>query len=67
MAERDWIRRDPRLKPCPFCGTGGSIVEAVKNDYGRWQIVCGCCGLHGGNRSDNDLEKQIEHWNTRRD
>ncbi len=58
---------DPRLKPCPFCGTGASIVEAIKNDYGQWQIVCGCCGLHGGIRPDKNLEKTIEHWNTRRD
>ena len=55
-----------KLLPCPFCGPGGSIVEPVKNDYGRWQIACGCCGLHGGNRPDNDLSKMVEHWNTRR-
>ena len=55
-----------KLLPCPFCGPGGSIVEPVKNDYGRWQIACGCCGLHGGNRPDNDLSKMAEHWNTRR-
>lgn len=62
----DWIQDDHRLAPCPMCGPGGSIVQGIKDYYGKWHIACGRCGLHSGFRSDNDFEKLLTHWNTRR-
>jgi ribosomal protein S27AE len=53
------------LKPCPMCGPGMSIVEYYRDDYGKWRIACGACGLHSGIRVDNSLSKLIEYWNTR--
>lgn len=58
-------RTDPRLKPCPFCGPGQSIVEVVENEYHQFQIACGRCGTHSGIRPDRDLSLTIEYWNRR--
>lgn len=51
--------------PCPFCGTGNSMIDCVENEYGFYQVWCGRCGCSGGIRPDKNREKTIEHWNTR--
>ena len=51
------------LKPCPFCGSEGAILDEpfYEDEYG-----CFCnkkCGAVGP--CDEDGEKAIEFWNTR--
>lgn len=53
------------LLPCPFCGPRNSIVECYEDDYGKWRVACGACGVHTGIRPDNNREMVINHWNTR--
>lgn len=35
------------LLPCPF-HTYPSMVDAIENDYGKWQVGCGACGSFTG-------------------
>jgi len=53
------------LLPCPFCGPGNSQVECYQDDYGKWRVACGACGVHTGIRTDNDRRLVEKHWNTR--
>ena len=56
------------LKPCPFCGPGGSIVTVYEDEYGYWTVGCGRCGSHSGKRPKKVLfsrQMVIDLWNQR--
>lgn len=63
----------PKLKPCPFCGSGPAIT--VQNalfsgvellDYrGMWFANCGTCGTEGAKTALKD--DAVKAWNTRAD
>ncbi len=51
------------LKPCPFCGSSGAILDEPLNEdeYGCFcNALCGAIGP-----CDEDGEKAVEFWNTR--
>ena len=56
---------DIKLKPCPMCGPENSIVECYQDEYGKWRVACGACGLHSGFRADNNVKLIKKHWNCR--
>jgi len=56
---------DIKLKPCPMCGPENSIVECYQDEYGKWRVACGACGLHSGFRADNNVKLIKKHWNRR--
>ena len=56
------------LKPCPFCGPGGSVVSLYACDSGYVRVACGACGSQSGHRHERheDAQSRIMHlWNTR--
>ena len=53
------------LKPCPMCGPN-TVVECYKDEYGKWRVACGACGLHGGIEPHNRKAIVIYNWNQRR-
>ena len=53
---------DDLMKSCPF-HSYTSMVGAVENDYGRWQVGCGACGSFTGTHKTK--EEAIAAWNTR--
>ena len=54
---------EAELKPCPFCGRSGAILDEPLNEdeYGCFcNALCGAIGP-----CDEDGEKAVEFWNTR--
>jgi Lar family restriction alleviation protein len=56
-----------RLLPCPFCGPGESVVDAVFDDVTqRWRVYCGRCGCSTGiHPRDRTQAPAIAAWNRR--
>ena len=55
------------LKPCPFCGPGGSVVSVYFDDSSRrYRVGCGACGCSSGiHPRDKTPAPAIEAWNRR--
>ena len=62
------MTKEPKLKPCPFCGAEAYIEvcldqEYVRCDHKRNCIVCPNTWLKS---SDFSIRKQINAWNRRK-
>lgn len=55
------------LKPCPFCGPGGSVVSIYFDDSSRrYRVGCGACGCATGiHPRDKTPAPAIAAWNNR--
>lgn len=61
------------LKPCPFCGGNGKLIESHRYDASvdstppHWKISCECIGCNGAaiNIWRQTPEDAITAWNTR--
>lgn len=67
------MSKQPKLKPCPFCGNKKVRVEAINPDYEEdgFAIYCNSCGATGPNACDSesfkiDKEEAEKAWNNRR-
>jgi len=54
------------IKPCPFCGAGGEIIER-SNPMSRWRFSVDCDGISCGVSGPVEASKSaaIAAWNTR--
>lgn len=53
---------DPKLEPCPFCGSAKTRDDY--DDYNRDRVFCDDCGA-AGPVIGNTREEVITRWNTR--
>ncbi len=53
----------PALKPCPFCGSEGTL-EVTGSDC-SWWVVCACPGCAATGPERNTPELAVEEWNQR--
>lgn len=60
---------DNELKPCPFCGFKGVIVEIKYHDFDvvYYHVECLDCGAETHNFRCVTKEEAIEVWNRRSD
>jgi len=63
---------EPKLKPCPFCGSDAQIVERETGSFAGVRVVCISprCGAQGKSLKTTDTESReyvIQAWNQRAD
>ena len=59
---------EPKLKPCPFCGSKDVTLYEHDDFGGAFYVMCECCGATIGTTLDNmscDEEEIVEMWNKR--
>lgn len=55
------MRRLPKPKPCPFCGTKDEVLVMRHHETGLYFVWCGECGARG---SQHKTERAaIINWN----
>ena len=56
-----------KLKPCPFCGNRGHVVEDERfkeqnHDFPKWIIICFGCGVR---TPTAEMATVVKIWNRR--
>ena len=58
------VLRDDILRPCPFCGGKAALTHGMQ-PY-SWRVVCLSCSVATDEYQDDEKEKAINAWNSRR-